>query len=203
MESGVLNRFIKLMAAATFIMFTFWAGWHYLSPGQPGDYHVREGDIRLSSGEYAAALESFDKALEEAPNHRGALMGRAIALMQTGRNAEAEAVLTHTVDYLTKYLAPDDATGHGALAAAYADRGILRDRLGRHREALDDYLAALRVDPEAVEGPGVVDKILHNQPQWSTVRKRALYLQEQFKLPPEQRVLHVPEIDSTQRMVKP
>ncbi|MCP5366451.1 MAG: tetratricopeptide repeat protein [Hyphomicrobiales bacterium] len=203
MGSGVLSRFIKLMALATFIMFTFWMGWRYLSPGEPGDYHVREGDIRLSSGEYGHALESFDAALAEAPDHRGALIGKAIALMHMDRPAEAEAVWTHAIDHLTRTLKADDATGRGALAAAHANRGILRDRLERHEEALADYLAALRVDAGAVEGPGMIDKILHNQPQWSTVAKRAMYLQEQFKLPPEQRVLRVPEVDATQRMVKP
>jgi len=203
MQSGVLTRFIKLMAIATFIMFTFWMGWRYLSPDQSGDYHVREGDIRLTAKEYDAALASFDQALLEQPDHRGALMGRAIVFMQTGRAAEAEAALSYLIDFMTKTLDPDDKTGRGVLAAGYANRGILRDRLGRHEQALKDYIAALNVDAGAVEGPGIVDKILHNQPQWSTVHKRALYIQEQLKLPPEQRVLRMPEIDETQRMVKP
>jgi hypothetical protein len=35
------------------------------------------------------------------------------------------------------------------------------------------------------------------------VLKRAQYLEQQLKLPPEKRVLRVPEIDAEQRMYKP
>lgn len=203
MDQNVLARFVKYLAITTFVMFTFWAGWQYLAPDQSGDYYVRQGDIRLSSGEFDAALESFDKALAEQANHRGALMGRAIVFMQSDRPVEAEAEFTYLIEYLTKTLSDDDPTGRGALAAAYANRGILHDRLGRHEQALADYIKSMKVDYDTVEGPGVIDKILYNVDKWSSVRERAQYLYEQFKLPPDQRVLRMPELDAQQRMMKP
>ena len=202
-QPNVTGRFIKLMVLATVVMFTFWMGWQYLAPKEGGDFYVREGDIRLSDGLYDDAIASFDEALTVTPDHRGALMGRAIAFMQSDRPAEAEAELKYLIDFLTRTLADDDLTGQGALAAAHANLGILYDRQGKHEEALGQYLAALSEDQEAVEGPGVIEKILHNVPKWSSVRDRAEYLYKQFQLPAEDRVLRVPELDDAQRMHKP
>jgi tetratricopeptide (TPR) repeat protein len=203
METNVLARFIKLMALATFVMFTFWVGWQYLAPEESGDYYVREGDIRLSDGLYDQAIAAFDKALAEQPGHRGALMGRAIAFMQSGRPVEAKAELDHLIKYLEKTGTDGDPTGRGVLAAAYANRGILNDRQGRHEQALEDYIQSMKIDFETVEGPGVVDKILYNVDKWSSVKERAVYLHEQFQLPEDQRVLRMPELDAQQRMHKP
>jgi tetratricopeptide (TPR) repeat protein len=102
-----------------------------------------------------------------------------------------------------KNLDPDDKTGVGALAAAHANRGIVLDRTGRYEEALDSYVESLKIDQEVVEGPGVVHKILYGGDRVSSVRDRAVYIYEQLKLPEEERVLSVPEIDEQQRMHKP
>lgn len=200
----VLRRFIIIMAVATFAMFTFWA---VIRPQfiatPPGDYEVRQGDILLTDRKYGEAIQKFDEALEKAPNHRGALMGRAIALLQSERYDEAEAEFTHLIDYLTRTNTSDDATGVAVLAGAYANRGILYDRAGRYEKALKDYLRALSIDAEAVEGPNIVDKVIYVMPRASSVRKRAIYLAQQLALPEDQRRLRVPEIDSEQRMYKP
>lgn len=203
MNSAVLQRFIKLMAVATFVMFTFWMGYQYLVSGVPGDYEVREGDILLSQQKYDEALDRFAAALKKAPNHRGALMGSAIAYLQSGRHAEAEAEFSHLITYLQRNLGEDDATGWAVLAGAYANRGILYDRTGRYQKALADYVQAIKVDEEAVSGPGIVDNILLYSIEPSTVRKRAIYLQQQLALPEDQRVLRIPELDAEQRMHKP
>lgn len=203
MNRRVLLRFVKLMAIATGVMFTLWVGWHYLTPGQPGDYYVREGSNRLGEGDFTGALESFEMALAERADHRGALMGRAIAFLQAGRHPEAEAELTYLIGFLERTLEADDLTGRAVLAAAHANRGILYDRTGRHEMALDDYIEALKVDQEAVSGPGLIDNILYYNVDPATVRGRALYLKKQFELPQEQRQLTNPELDKEQRMYKP
>ena len=111
MNAAALQRFIKMMALATFVGFTFWIAWSYLSPSVPGDYYVREGDNRLGAGDYEGALESFANALRDQPDHRGALMGRAIVFLQSGRHDEAEAEFAYRIDYLSKTLEADDLTG--------------------------------------------------------------------------------------------
>ncbi len=137
------------------------------------------------------------------PDHRDALMGRALVFIQTDRHDNAIAELSYLIDFSNRILSADDSTGRGVLAAAYANRGIVHDRAGHHEKAFADYVAALRTDEESVDEPGWIHKVLYGIPKPSSVRKRAAYLQEQFKLPPEQRLLRVPAIDARQRMRKP
>ena len=168
----------------------------------PGDYEVRKGDIHLSSGEWDNALEDFDAALAAQPDHRGALMGRAIVFLQTERYEEAEAEFRYLIDFLEETMEEDDTTGQGALAAAYANLGILYDRLGRHDDALASYVSSVEADSESVEGPGIMHRIIHNANP-SSVELRIRYLLSQFELPEEERLFTVPEIDEQQRMHKP
>jgi len=203
MNRNVLRRYVVLMGTATVVMFTFWAFTREAVETPMGDYEVRQGDIFLSDKKYVKALERFDAALKVMPDHRGALMGRGIAYMQSGRVAEAEAEFTYLINFLKKTLVPDDLTGVGTLASAYTNRGILYDRTGKYKKALYDYANALRTDEETVEGPGVIAKVLYATPNPATVRKRATYLEKQLKLPPEKRLLRVPEQDNDQRMYKP
>ena len=203
MNPRVLRRFIILMGITTFVAFSVWGVVHMMSTRTPGDYHTRAGDILLGDKKYDKALASFDQALVEMPNHRGAVMGRALVFLQTGKFKEAKAEFTYLIDYLTKTLKSDDPTGRGTLAAAFANRGILLDRQGLYKEALDDYISALKTDMGALEGPNIFDKVLYGTPRPSTVQKRAQYLYEQLKLSPEKRLLRVPELDAQQRMYKP
>ena len=199
----VVRRLIILMGVATFVMFSAWAVLNNYLQAPPGDFEVRQGDIMLGDKKYDEAIERFNAALEVSPDHRGALMGRALAYLQTDRFAEADADFTYLIDYLKKNLEADDITGYAVYAAAYANRGILYDRAGQYEKAFADYIQALRIDEGAVDGPGIVDRVLYGTPRPSTVRKRARYLHEQLALPPEKRVLRVPERDAEQRMYKP
>lgn len=203
MNPRVLRRFIILMGIATFVAFSIWGVVNMMANQEPGDYDTRAGDILLSDKKYDEALASFDAALRERPDHRGALMGRAIVFLQTEKFSEARAEFTYLIDFLNKTLQRDDPTGRGTLAAAYANRGILLDREGKYKEALDDYINALKMDMGALEGPTIFDKVLYGTPRPSTVQKRAQYLYEQLKLPLEKRLFRVPEIDAQQRMYKP
>lgn len=202
MNDRVTRRFIKLMALLIVGATLFWLAADWFAGGEPGDYQVRVGDQRLSEGNYDAALEAFDAALEEMPNHRGALMGRALAFMQSGRHDEAFAEFRYLIDHLTGTVAPDDATGRAVLAGAYANRGILHDRRGEYEQALQDYVRSIQIDEGAVEGPGVIHEILYGYAP-STIRDRAIYIHEQLQLPEDQRVLSIPERDEEQRMYKP
>lgn len=215
MNPRVLKRFIIICLVVTLGVPVVGLGVHYISP-PPGDYETRQGDIHLSTAysqanqgndslaarEYQAALEAFDRALEARPNHRGALMGRALVYIQTERYDLAVAQLEELIGFLNETLEDDDPTGRGALAAAHANLGIVQDRLGRYEEALHHYTQAVTIDDETVSGPGVVDRIIH-QPQPATVRERAIYIAQQLRLPEEERVLRIPERDAEQRMYRP
>jgi tetratricopeptide (TPR) repeat protein len=199
----IQKRFIILMVILTVVMFSIWTGLNWYRESTPGDFEVRQGDIKLSDGDYVEAIEIFDQALVAQPDHRGALHGKAAALIMLGRYDEAEATLTYLIDFLIETLEDDDSTGIGALSAAYTNRAIIKDRQGRHQEAFDDYVDAVRVDYEIAEGPDWVEHLLYYDHEPSSALKRARYLHEQFQLPEDERILTLPEQDDAQRMYKP
>ena len=203
MNPNVLRRFIKIVGIATLVMFSFWVVVQMYFNEQPGDYYTREGDIRLSEGSYEEAMKSFNRALRDMPNHRGALMGRALVYLQTKRHREALAEFTHLIAYLKKSPDLEDPTGQGVLASAYANRGITHDRTGNYEKALADYIKALETDQEVLSGPGLVDKVIYGTAKPSTVRDRAIYIKKQLALPEGERLLRAPHIDKKQRMYKP
>jgi len=200
----VIRRFLLLAAVTGFALVTVWAVIRpYFFEAPAGDYQVRQGDILLTDHKWDEAIRRFDEALAVSPDHRGALMGRAIAYLQSDRPADAEAALDLLIATLARTDHTDDPTGRAVLAGAYANRGILFDRLGRWEAALADYRRALQVDSGAVEGPSLMDRILYGESHPSSVAKRARYLEQQLALPEADRLLRVPEIDARQRMYKP
>ncbi|MDH3472958.1 MAG: tetratricopeptide repeat protein [Rhodospirillales bacterium] len=203
MNPRVVRRFIVLMALLTVGGFIFWDVLDDFVKRAPGDFETEMGSNRLVDEQYDEAMDYFDKALLEAPDHRGALMGRALVFIRTERYDEAIAELDYLIDFLNRNLTEVDDTGRGVLAAAHANRGIVHDRQERYEEALADYIQALNTDNETVGGPGVIDKILYGSEGVSSVRDRAIYIHEQLQLPEGERLMRVPELDAKQRMYKP
>ena len=199
----VQKRFITLMLILTVVMFSIWIGVAWFKEGTPGDFEVRQGDIKLSDGAYEEAIELFELSLAAQPDHRGALHGKAASLIMLERYDEAEAVLSYLIDFLIRTLEDDDPTGIGALSAAYTNRGIIRDRQGRHREAYDDYVDSVKIDYEIADGPSWIEHLLYYEHEPSSALKRARYLYKQFQLPEEERLLTLPAEDDVQRMYKP
>ena len=130
-------------------------------------------------------------------------MCKALIFISEKRYIEADNTLTNLINFLEKNLEDDDKTGIGALAAAYANRGIIKDRNKNYEAALKDYVKALGIDDEAVAGPGLGTVILNYKFKSSSVMERALYLNEQLQLPENERVLSIKELDEGQVMHKP
>ena len=191
------------MAILTFVMFTVWAFVRSFMNRPAGDYETEVCDIRLKDKLYEEALDAANKALEKTPNHRGALMCKALIFISQKKYLEANEELSNLIIFLEKNLDDDDTTGIGTLAAAYANRGIIKDRSKDYKGALKDYIKALGIDHEAVAGPGLGTVILNYRYKSSSVRERALYLNEQLQLPKEERILSIKELDEGQVMHKP
>jgi len=202
-NTNVLKRFIIYMAILTFVMFTIWGFVRSFMDRPPGDYETEVCDIRLKDKKYDQALEAANTALDKTPNHRGAMMCKALVFISEKKYIEADKVLTSLIIFLEKNLEDDDKTGKGTLAAAYANRGIIKDRNKNYEGALKDYVKALGIDHEAVAGPGLGTVILNYKFKSSSVRERALYLNEQLQLPKEERILRIEELDAGQVMHKP
>jgi len=203
MNTNVLKRFVIYMAILTFVMFTVWAFVRSFMDRPPGDYETEVCDIRLKDKEYEQALEAANKALNKTPNHRGAMMCKALVFISEKKYIKADNILSNLIIFLEKNLEDDDKTGIGTLAAAYANRGIIKDRNKNYAEALKDYVKALGIDHEAVAGPGLGTIILNYKFKSSSVKERALYLNEQLQLPEDERVLSIKELDEGQVMHKP
>ena len=202
-NANVLKRFVIYMAILTFVMFTVWGFVRSFMDRPPGDYETEVCDIRLKDKKYVEALEAANKALSKTPNHRGAMMCKALVYISEKKYIEANKVLSNLIIFLEKNLEDDDRTGIGTLAAAYANRGIIKDRNKNYEEALKDYVKALGIDHEAVAGPGLGTVILNYKFKSSSVKERALYLNEQLQLPEDERVLSIEELDEGQVMHKP
>ena len=203
MNERVLKRFIINLAILTFVMFTIWALVRSFSNRPPGDYETTVCDNRLKDKLYEKALDAANLALDKMPKHRGAMMCRALVYISQKNYEQANQELNNLIIFLENNLEDDDLTGKGTLAAAYANRGIIKDRKGNYKEALNDYLKALGIDPEAVGGPGLGTIILNYKYKSSSVKERALYLYEQLQLPESERVLKIEELDEGQVMHKP
>jgi len=202
-NTNVLKRFIIYMAILTFVMFTIWGFVRSFMNRPLGDYETEVCDIRLKDKKYQQALEAADKALSKSPNHRGAMMCKALVFISEKRYIEAGNTLNNLIIFLKKNLEDDDRTGIGTLAAAYANRGIIKDRNKNYEGALQDYIKALGIDHDAVAGPGLGTIILNYKFKSSSVKERALYLNEQLQLPEDERVLSIEELDAGQVMHKP
>jgi len=203
MKAGVLKRFIVYMAILTFVMFTVWALVRSFMNRPPGDYETEVCDNRLKDKLYDKAIQAANTALEKTPNHRGAIMCKALVFISQKMYLEANEELNYLINFLEKNVEDDDRTGIGTLAAAYANRGIIKDRNKNYQGALQDYLKALGIDNEAVAGPGLGTIILNYKFKSSSVKERALYLNEQLQLPEDERVLSIEELDAGQVMHKP
>ena len=191
------------MAILTFVMFTVWALIRSFMNRPPGDYETEVCDMRLKDKLYDKAIQAANTALEKTPNHRGAIMCKALVFISQKMYLEAHEELNYLINFLEKTIEDDDLTGTGTLAAAYANRGIIKDRNKNYEEALQDYVKALGIDDEAVAGPGLGTVILNYKFKSSSIKERALYLNEQLQLPENERVLSIKELDEGQVMHKP
>ena len=191
------------MAILTFVMFTVWAFVRSFMNRPPGDFETEVCDMRLKDKLYDQAIQAANIALEKSPDHRGAMMCKALVFISQKKYTESNEELNHLIIFLEKNLQEDDKTGIGTLAAAYANRGIIKDRSEDYEGALRDYAKALGIDHEAVAGPGLGTIILNYKFKSSSVKERALYLNEQLQLPKDERVLKIEKLDAGQVMHKP
>ena len=202
-NARVLKRFVIYMAILTFVMFTVWALVRSFMNRPPGDYETEVCDMRLKDKKYDKAIQAANIALVKTPNHRGAIMCRALVFITQKNYNEARQELNHLISFLENNLEEDDKTGIGTLAAAYANRGIIEDRSENYEAALKDYVKALGIDHESVAGPGLGTIILNYKFKSSSVKERALYLNEQLQLPEDERILKIEKLDEGQVMHKP
>ena len=78
------------MAILTFVMFTVWALVRSFMNRPPGDYETEVCDIRLKDKKYDEAIKAANLALEKTPNHRGAIMCKALVFISEKKYKKRE-----------------------------------------------------------------------------------------------------------------
>ena len=197
-----LTRALKVVAVVLAVAFVGWAVYdNFFASVAPGDMAYHAGNRAFEDGNYQRAAEEYRAALEENPDHVHALRGLARSVHLAGQHDEALVLYDEAVARTPAQ--PQDEGERAALAADYANRGILLDTLGRHEEALADYNRALEIDREIAKGPHWLTRFLRNQPEAPpTIADRAAYLRAELAKPEGERVLRMPEIDQQQRPYK-
>ena len=184
-------RILKYTALAMVLAWGGWSLYDFFASKRPGDFAYHAGSNYFADGHYQKALQEYRLALEQAPDHVPARRGLAETLILLDREPEAIALYRQLLERF-----PDNAGYHANLGIAY-------DRIGQHRQALGHYLTALQLDAEVAEGPGWLTRFFRKQYQKPPgIAERAAYLQQQFELPAEQRLLRLPELDQAQQPYK-
>ena len=129
-KTNILKRFVIYMAILTFVMFTVWALVKSFMNKPPGDYHTEVCDIRLKDKKYNEALEAANTALEKTPNHRGAVMCKALVFISQKKYLEANEELTNLINFLEKNVKDDRGRMHSTfrLYILYTYHGHFRKK---------------------------------------------------------------------------
>jgi tetratricopeptide (TPR) repeat protein len=101
------------------------------------DDHVKIGRLLQRAQQHSDALQEYEAALQEQPNHPGALHGRGETLLELKRYQEAIEALGHCLE-----VGPASAEVHQL-------RALARTNTGDYRGALDDYSWALQSEATA------------------------------------------------------
>lgn len=99
---------------------------------------MNRGIALLRAGQLGKAEADFDLAIRSAPGLAEAWINKGVVLArQPGREAEAVALISHGIE-----IGPKEP------ARAYFARAQALEVAGKLRDAMDDYAAAARADPE-------------------------------------------------------
>jgi len=186
------KNLIPCAAIAVLILYGYFFARSVTREDFPGENDYRLSNKHLEEKNYQAALESIDRAVSKSPGLPPLLLTRGIILMFLGLPEESRTSLDSAIALKSDF------------AEAYANRGILHDRAGRYKEALNDYRMALGLNPKLAEGPGRLWRFIRNvQDKQITIRDRAAYIENEMKKPAAERKLKYEPEDRKQRMHQP
>lgn len=216
----------RLLTRTAIACTVLWVGWALFDAGlidlEPGAYELDAARKNLEDGHYEEALAQYKAVYDTDSENLGALRGMAQALMQLGAKAEqllaqaeaqgASKATARAAAYYARAMTCYNAAIKGEeeremtplrqriLGVAYANRGILRDRMGDYSGALSDYGESMRLEPEVAEGPGFLIRFMRNQAEKPpTIADRARYLRAELGKPEGKRLLRMQAVDSQQR----
>lgn len=108
-----------------------------LSRPNEGIILVNRAAMRMRQGDGASALADLDEAAKRLPGNADVQLNRGVALSMTGAHGKAIKTLTEALQLGVR-------TPH----MAYYHRAAAREKLGDLRGAVEDYTAALEINPD-------------------------------------------------------
>ena len=185
----------RILMRVAILMTLAWIGWtfydSFIVERMPHQQELASAARFLEDGRYERARSEYLGVIQGDPENIYARRGLAHCLSQLGEVDQALNLYDEVI------------TAEPEFAGSYANRGILKDRMGDYEGAIADYERAIALDPETSDGPGLMTRFLRNQPDKPpTIADRARYLRGQLAKPEYERLLRVPEEDAKQRPYK-
>lgn len=188
MKNDTVYQFLKWLAIVIAIAIVGIEAYRHFAGFGPGDIAYVDANGSFKDGSYEKALELYEQALKEKPDHVPAMRGMANTYVQMKKYDAALRAINKVIELQPEF------------GGNYAIRGIVYDHLGEYEKAMADYEKSIKMEPEVTKGMHWLDRLLYNvQERPPTVADRLKYLKAQMALPPEKRVLRIPEIDEKQR----
>ena len=128
-----------------------------LLPGYAGAWNLI-GNAQTDLGDFGAALEAYQKAVEIEPSYINAHFNLGLALSSLNRNDEAEAAIKETLR-----LKPD-------MVDSWVILGNVQMRLDEKRQALQSFGTALKLSPEDADAEWGVARALRSLGQLPEAR---------------------------------
>ena len=186
-EKDSLYSILIKISIALIVLFTSWLVWDHISNKSLGANDYSAGNKAFKDRNYEIAYKSYLRAYNLNNEDVYIIEGLARSLMELNKYEEA-------IKYFELAIYKD-----GNFAPAYANLGILYDRIGNYEKAMELYEKALMLDADLEKGMHWLDRLLYNvQEVPPSIKDRLVYLTEQFLLNEDQRLLSVPEIDKDQ-----
>ncbi len=104
------------------------------------DDYMKQGDMHFRQGQYAEAIEDYNKAIELDPNYTPGYNNRGLAKTNLEQYQEAIKDFDSAIQRDPNYV------------AAYFNRAIAKARLGQLTEAIEDFTKAIELDPNFAAG---------------------------------------------------
>ena len=186
-EKDSLYSILIKISIALIVLFTSWLVWDHISNKSLGANDYSAGNKAFKDRNYEIAYKSYLRAYNLNNEDVYIIEGLARSLMELNKYEEA-------IKYFELAIYKD-----GNFAPAYANLGILYDRIGNYEKAMELYEKALMLDADLEKGMHWLDRLLYNVKEVPpSIQDRLVYLKEQFLLNEDQRLLSVPEIDKDQ-----
>jgi len=186
-KTDPIYRILVRISIVLFILFSSWLIWEHFVKRPPELKHYLTANTAFKDKNYDLSLEEYFNALKYNKLDVYIIEGIARSYMELNQYLEAKEYFYMAIDLNPNF------------APAYANLGVLYDRQKQYMKAITYYKKAISIDNELSEGMHWLDRLLYDVRETPpTILERSKYIEEQLKLPLNERVLSVPQLDEEQ-----